>query len=72
MLLYSKIKKISCDKKISIRKLEADLDFSCGSVCKWNDNIPSFDKVVKVADYLGVSTDDLRDKSLIKSKSKAG
>jgi hypothetical protein len=59
-LLYTKIKKICDERGISVRKLESDLEFSCGSVCKWNDNIPSFDKVTKVADYLGVTLDELR------------
>lgn len=58
-MLYSKIKKICQLKGISIRQLEADLEFSSGSVCKWDENVPSWDRVTKVADYLGISLEEL-------------
>lgn len=48
-----------CNKTgISLRKLELDLDISVGSVRKWGVlSYPSVDKIVKVANYFGVSTD---------------
>ena len=48
-----------CKKnKISIRKLEVDLGFSAGSASKWDDSSPSFDRVVKICDYFGITLDD--------------
>ena len=42
-----------------ISHLEKELDFSNGSISKWERTSPSIDKVKKVADYFGVSTDYL-------------
>lgn len=58
-MLYEKIKTMCKEKNIPIRKLELNLGFSQGSVCKWNDVCPSVDKVKKVADFLGVTVDEL-------------
>jgi transcriptional regulator with XRE-family HTH domain len=58
-LLYNKIKAIAKEKGISIRKIEEDCGFSQGSMCKWNDISPSWDKVQKVADYLNVKINEL-------------
>lgn len=58
-MLYNKIKAISKEKGISIRKIEEDCGFSQGSMCKWNDISPSWDKVQKVADYLNVKINEL-------------
>lgn len=46
-MLYNKIKAIAKEKGISIRKIEEDCGFSQGSMCKWNDISPSWDKVKK-------------------------
>ena len=58
-MLYNKIKAIAKEKGISIRKIEEDSGFSQGSMCKWNDISPSWDKVQKVADYLNVKINAL-------------
>lgn len=58
------------EKGISVRKLETDFEFSSGSVCKWDDSSPSFDRVIKVAEYLTVSIDELRDDSIGKAVAK--
>jgi transcriptional regulator with XRE-family HTH domain len=70
LLLYLKITELCNKKKISIRKLETDLGFSFGSVCKWNNNIPSFDKIIQVAAYLGISLDELAKEMQTKERSK--
>ena len=57
--MYEKIKEICKKKKITISKLEEDLKFSQGSVCKWGNVSPSVDKVKKVADYLRVDINKL-------------
>ena len=52
-MIYDNVKR-ACEKKgISISTLEKKLEFSNGSICKWNDNEPGIRKVQKVADYLG-------------------
>ena len=51
-LLYDVIKEIAKKKGIPIRKIEDECGFAQGSMCKWNDVSPSWDKVQKVANYL--------------------
>lgn len=60
-MLYSKIKKIAKAMKIPIYKIEEDCGLAQGSICRWNEIKPAFDKVVKVANYLGVSIAELTD-----------
>ena len=52
-------KKICEEKGISIWRLEKDLGFSNRSVSKWNESEPGIRKVQKVADYLGVTIEEL-------------
>lgn len=59
MGLYDKIKILAKERKISIRRLEEDLGYGNGSIRRWEENTPGIDKVEKVADYFGVSTDYL-------------
>lgn len=58
-MLYENIKKLCREKKISISKLETDLNFPRSSICKWSGNEPGVKKVKRVADYFGVSVDYL-------------
>lgn len=57
--MYSKVKKLCKEHNISVSKLEGELKFSRGSICKWNTNTPSIDKVKAVADYFHISVDEL-------------
>lgn len=57
--MLEKIQNLCKLKGITLTKLERDLDFSRGSLYKWDTNSPSVDKVQKVADFLGVSVDFL-------------
>lgn len=59
MGLYERIKLLAKERKISIRKLEEDLGYGNGTIGRWEKNSPGFDKVEKVADYFGVTTDYL-------------
>ena len=54
-MLYDNIKKMCERKEVSVGRIEKDLNFSNGSICKWNENEPGIRKVKKVADYLGVT-----------------
>lgn len=44
---------------ISVYRLEHDLKFANGTIRKWRDAIPRADKLKAVADYFGVTMDDL-------------
>lgn len=57
--MYSKIKELCKRNNISISELESELEFSRGSLCKWNVNVPSITKVKAVADYFHVTVDEL-------------
>lgn len=57
-MLYEKTKAVAKEKGISIAELEKKCNFSQGSICKWNEVKPAFDKVVAVADYLGVPIEE--------------
>lgn len=59
MDILSRIKRLAAQKKISIAQLERDLDFSNGSISKWNKTAPSIDKLQAVADYFDISADFL-------------
>ena len=47
---------------ISIRKLEQRLHIANKSISTWNEHRPSVDKVCAVADFFGVSVDQLLDR----------
>ena len=55
MTIYSKIKLLIEDyPNLSISKLEKELGFGSGTIRKWQNQTPAFDKVEKVAAYLSV------------------
>ncbi|MDT1997258.1 helix-turn-helix domain-containing protein [Carnobacterium divergens] len=62
MGLYEQIKDIANQKKVSIARLERDLNLSNGSISKWSTNTPSIDKIEKVASYFNISIDYLLDR----------
>ena len=69
--MYSKVKGLCKRNNISISELETELGFSRGSLCKWNVNVPSITKVKAVADYFGVTVDDLlKDGELVTTSKK--
>lgn len=59
MGIYSSIRDLCKKRGISIRKFEQDCSFSHGSVSKWDDHKPSFDKLSTTASYFGVTVDYL-------------
>ena len=58
-MIYQNIKSIADSQKVSIRKIEQDTGITLGSIYHWNDVKPRVDKVVKVANYLGVTVEEL-------------
>ncbi|WP_314692116.1 helix-turn-helix transcriptional regulator [uncultured Abiotrophia sp.] len=58
LLLY-RVRELITRKHMTIAQLERILDFSGGSIARWDKSRPSVDKLQKVADYFEVSTDYL-------------
>ena len=58
-MIYQNIKSIADSQKEKKRKIEQDTGITLGSIYHWNDVKPSVDKVVKVANYLGVTVEEL-------------
>ena len=71
MSIYQRIQDLAKQKKLTVRDIERALNYANGSLRKWKDNANS-QKLVEVANYLGVSTDYLlgRDASPSKDKDK--
>jgi len=59
MLTYQTIKDLCKQKGVTITGTEKELGFSRGSLCKVETSTPSAEKVQKLADYFGVTTDYL-------------
>lgn len=60
-MLYEKIKAYSKAKKIPISRIEKMIGVVPGSICKWANCNPSYDKVVRVAKIFGVTVEELTD-----------
>ena len=57
--MYEKIKELCKARKITIADLEQAAGLGTRTIYRWDINAPSFDKVVAVADALGISLDEL-------------
>lgn len=57
--LVKNIKEFCILKGINVRDMELALGFSPGLISRWTRMSPSFDKIIKVAEYLGASLDSL-------------
>lgn len=57
--LLNNIRALCKKNKISISRLESDLFYSPGLISRWNRNTPSLDRVLDIANYFGVSLDEL-------------
>ena len=59
MQIYTKIKKICKEKKLSIAYVEAKAGISNGAIGKWKKSSPNSQNLKAVADVLGVTVDEL-------------
>lgn len=59
MSITNKIRDLADDRKMSIAELERKLNFSQGSIRKWDVSTPGADKLDQVASYFDVSVDYL-------------
>lgn len=66
MTLLERVKTLCNDNSITLAKLEKTLTFGNGTLSRWDDSSPSGDKLLKVADYFGVTTDYLLGKEDLK------
>ena len=67
MLTYDTIKKLCKMKGVTVTRLENDLGFSKGSLCKINTSKPSVEKVTKIANYFNVPINQLLDEKDVDS-----
>lgn len=61
-MLYDKIKELAKKKGIPIYKVESDCGYESGAMCRWNESSPNAKRLKIVADYLGVTVDELLEK----------
>ena len=59
MAILEKIRILAAEKGVSLAQFERDCGFSKNSVVKWDKNMPSGDKLLRAAQYFGVSVDYL-------------
>lgn len=64
-MILEKISKLCMEENISIAQLEKKLGLGNGTIGKWNNANPSLKKVSAVANYFGVSIDELISKEPI-------
>lgn len=55
MNIVDRIKTKCTENGTTIKALEREIGLGNGTITRWNTNIPSYDKVIKVADFLQTS-----------------
>lgn len=58
-MLLENVKRLCYQNRISIWSLEKAIDVGNGTIGKWSNSSPRLETVKKVADYFGVTVDDL-------------
>lgn len=58
-MLVENIRALCREHGISVRQLERALGFSNGIISSWNTKDPALTRIKAVADYFGVTIDDL-------------
>lgn len=58
-MIVEQIQTLCEEAKITLAQLEKKLAFGNGTIRRWNENFPSIDKVLKVANYFEVRIDCL-------------
>lgn len=58
-MIFTNISKLCKKNNISIAKLERETGLGNATVRNWSTSSPTVDKLKLVADYFGVSVDDL-------------
>ena len=60
MGFYERVEELRKKTGLSQGKLEKELGFSNGSISKWKNSIPTYDRLQKISGYFNVSVDYLR------------
>lgn len=58
-MLVNNIRRLCRERGISIRRLEETIGIGNGIIARWETSAPSVTRVKAVADFFGVSIDDL-------------
>lgn len=58
-MIYNNVKLLAEKKSMSIGALEKAAGLSNGSICKWRKCSPTIEKLIVVANVLGVTVDEL-------------
>ena len=58
-MIYNKIRQLCADKGISTREIERACGMGIRSIENWKDHSPTAANLKAVADYLGVTVDEL-------------
>ena len=61
MGLYERIKEVAKVNGYSINRLEKELGYPRSSISKYNKNVPSMEKIQKIADFLNVPITDINE-----------
>lgn len=65
-MIVERIQTLCKASNTTLSQLEKELSFGNGTIRRWNDNSPSMDRVLKVADYFKVSVDYLLQEKRVK------
>lgn len=58
-MLLENIRRLCSKKLVSIAKLERATGISNGTISRWDKSSPTIENVQKVAEYFGVTVDEL-------------
>ena len=58
--MYKRIKMLCKQNGINITSLERELGFAKGSICKWKEHEPSYERIKMVADRFHVSVEYIK------------
>lgn len=58
-MIVENIRRLCAQRKVSIWKLERELGIGNGVIAKWSGSSPRVDLLKRVAEYFGVTVDEL-------------
>lgn len=58
-MIVERIRKLCAEHGTNIMRLEQATGITNGNIRRWDENVPSVAKVKAVADYFGVTVDEL-------------
>ena len=67
-MIFANVSRLCRERGISIARLERDLGIGNATIRNWNVSSPTVDKLKRVADYFGVTLDELLQKTEPKNK----